>query len=231
MRCEQFEERLHRRLDRREDPGEDAHLVRHARRCPECRETLAACARMIDGLNLLELSVPDDDFSLRVLHRTSVGKPSPAHRHRFRIAWAAVGTAVALSLLISVAWRADRTESSPVPASLTAAVPLADDSRLGADIASLTNRTPQHGPGFSASLALGQQPPLSLLLRWKETWGDATWSPVDGLADGLNPITVPLSVAVEEIRRTIPLSLIDQPPAPSADSVRREVRSDKPPVA
>jgi hypothetical protein len=54
---------------------------------------------------------------------------------------------------------------------------------------------------------------------------------VNGLADGLNPITVPLSVAVEEIRRTIPLSLIDQPPAPSADSVRREVRSDKPPVA
>ena len=63
-------------------PSEDSRLNRHADRCPECRETLAACGRMIDGLNLMELPVPGDDFPLRVVRRTQVGRPSLAASRR-----------------------------------------------------------------------------------------------------------------------------------------------------
>lgn len=230
MRCRQFEERLQHLLDRRQAPSEDAHLMRHARRCPECRETLAACARMLDGLNLLELPVPDDDFSQRVVNRTPVRRPPFAGR-RVGNALAAVAAALAMSLLLSVAWRTDRTESPPAAAPLiAAAAPLPENRQATDAAANRTNPTPQHGPSLSTSLALAQQQPLSLLLRWKETWGEAAWRPVDDLADGLNPITVPLSVAVEEIRRAIPLGLADEPPAPSADSVRRNSPTDEPPV-
>jgi len=110
------------------------------------------------------------------------------------------------------------------------ATALPDDSQKADDFASHINPTPQDGPGSPVLLTLDQQQPFTLFVRWTATWNDAAWRPVDGLADGLNPITVPLSVAVEEIRRTIPLSLIDPPLAPTTDSVRREMRPHKPPV-
>lgn len=233
MTCGQFEKRLHDLLDRRLAPSEDLQLARHARRCPACRETLAACTRMIDGLNLLELPVPDDGFSSRVLKRTPLCKPlrtgqARASQQRIGTAWAAGAAALALSLLLFVAWRADRRQAPSAPASLAAVLP--DNSTAAPQTAERTGAILPQGLDRTSSLALASQQPWSLLLRWKETWSVANWSSVDGLADGLNPITMPLSVAVEEIRRTIPLSLVEPRPAPSADSARRPDRRDELPL-
>ena len=234
MRCGQFEERLHDLLDRRFEPRKDRELARHARRCPACRETLAACTRMLDGLDLMEVPVPDDDFSVRVLSRTPLSLPRRAirpraTRRRFGASVAAIATALAVSILAFVAWRTSRIASPLAPPSLIAALP--DTSGVPAEPARGSDLSFPHGQDRSALLALAPQQPWSLWLRWQETWSSADWSPVDGLANGLNPITVPLSVAVEEIRRTIPLSLVEPPPAPPADSARHERQQDELPVA
>jgi hypothetical protein len=227
MGCAQFEERLQRLLDQRELPSEDSQLHRHARRCPECRETLAACCRMIDGLNLLELRVPDEDFSLRVVGRTQVVRPSPAARRRFAGALAAVAAGLALALLLPFSWREDRTESAIAPVPVVAGAP------LPADLVAAGPRTEAVDRSADAwtKARLDQQQPLALLRSWTASWSDRTWNPVDGLAGGLTPITTPLGVAVQEIRRTIPLGRVDRPTAPSPDSVQDSSRRDAPPVA
>jgi anti-sigma factor RsiW len=227
MRCAQFEERLQRLLDQRELPSEDSQLNRHARRCPECRETLAACCRMIDGLNLLELRVPDEDFSLRVVGRTQVGRPSPATRRRFAGALAGIAAGLALTLLLPFSWREDRTESATVPAPVIAGVPLTTEVAATGPRAGAVDRSADAW----TKARLDQQQPLALLRNWTASWSDRTWNPVDGLAGGLTPITTPLSVAVEEIRRTIPLGRVDHPTTSSADSVRDSSCQNAPPVA
>ena len=230
MRCVDFEKRLHRLLDQREIPSEDSQLNRHAHRCPDCRETLAACGRMIDGLNLMELPVPGDDFPLRVVRQTQVGRPSLAASRRFNAAWAAIAVTLALALLLPFAWRKDRTESAAASGPLVAqAVQPATPRAVEDGTDHIRPKRPQ-GIARASSLDLDQQQPLVLLRSWTASWSDR-WNPVDGLADGLTPIMTPLSVAVEEIRRTIPLGLADRPDAPSADSVQDRVNRDKPPIA
>lgn len=240
MRCADFEKRLHRLLDQREVPSEDSQLNRHAHRCRECRETLAACRRMIDGLNLMELPVPGDEFPLRVIRRTRVGRLSFAASRRLNAAWAAVAVTLALALLLPFAWRKDRTESAAAPGPLVARTTQPATPRVVEDGTDHTSPKRQRGNDITpklpqridspSSIAIDQQQPLVLLRSWTASWSDR-WNPVDGLADGLTPIMTPLSVAVEEIRRTIPLGLADRPAAPSADSVRNRANRDKPPVA
>ncbi len=230
MRCVDFEKRLHRLLDRRESPSEDSRLNRHAARCPECRETLAACGRMIDGLNLLELPVPGDDFPLRVVRRTQVRRRSLAASRRFNAAWAAIAVTLALALLVPLAWRAIRTDSAAAPGPTLARMTQPSTSRTveaGTDHIN-PERQPETAP--PSSLDLDRQQPLVLLRSWTASWS-GRWNPVDGLSEGLTPIMTPLSVAVEEIRRTIPLGQTDGPTAPSADSVRNRANRDEPPVA
>ena len=129
MRCEQFEQRLHRLLDRRETPSEDSRLNRHAERCAQCRETLAACGRMVDGLNLMELPVPGDDFPLRVIRRTQVARPSLAASRRFHGAWAAIAVTLALALLRPVRLAQDRAESPAASAPMVARMTQPSTSR------------------------------------------------------------------------------------------------------
>jgi hypothetical protein len=231
MRCADFERRLHRLLDQREIPSEDSQLNRHAHRCPECRETLAACGRMIDGLNLMELPVPGDDFPLRVVRQTQIGRPSLAASRRFNAAWAAIAVTLALALLLPFAWRKDRTESAaasgPTLARLEDGTDHTSPKRQQGDD---RHPNPPQETAQPSSLDLDQQQPLVLLRSWTASWS-GRWNPVDGLSEGLTPIMTPLSVAVEEIRRTIPLGQTDGPTTPSADSVRNRANRDKPPIA
>jgi hypothetical protein len=230
MRCEQFEQRLHRLLDRREPPSEDSRLNRHAERCAQCRETLAACGRMLDGLNFLELPVPGDEFPLRVIRQTQVARPSLATSRRFHAAWAAIAVTLALALLLPVAWRKNRAESPAASGPMVAQMTQPSTSRPVQDGTDPLNPKRQQGIASPSSLDLDQQPPLVLLRTWTASWS-GRWNPVDGLSEGLTPIMTPLSVAVEEIRRTIPLGLVDRPAAPPADSVRNPANRDKPPIA
>lgn len=241
MRCEQFERRLHQALDRREGPTEDPRLVRHARRCRACRQTFVSCQRLLAGLDLLELPVPGDDFPLQVVRRIEESRLAAAAKRIHRKAWAAMAVGLSLALLVSLAWHLPRSGSVAQPDS-PAGQPFAPATASGAGSGRLVWRNPQQPRGdeadsvprantaSSTSLAIDHRPPLALLRVWTESWSDR-WNPVDGLTDGLTPIVTPLGVAVEEIRRTIPLGQAEAPQTPSPDSVRKDVRHQTQPIA
>ncbi len=241
MRCEQFERRLHQVLDRREVPSEDPRLSSHARQCPPCRQRLAACHRLLTGLDLLELPVPGDDFPLQVVRRAERPRRQLAAHRRFQGVWASLAVGLALALLVPLAWYAHRSQAIVRHREL-AARPVAPATAIAGKQGNLPagiSRSPRPahaGPGpklgvaASTSLAIDRHPPLALLRVWTASWSDR-WNPVDELTDGLTPITTPLGVAVEEIRRTIPLGQVEAPQPPSADSVRKDPRHQTPRIA
>ena len=215
MRCEQFEQRLQRCLDRRQRPSDDPALRRHAGVCPQCRGTLAACARLAEGLDLLELPVPDESFSQRVVGHVRVHRRSPVSRRRL------VGVVLAVAATRLVAWLpqfAVRDESPPSVSERTAAsdAVLPEDARMSASPRAAAATPAMAVPtGMIADVRI----PLVPWTSWPATWSFQTWDPIDRLAGGLTPITAPLGVAVQEIRRTIPLGRAERPSASSGDSV------------
>lgn len=241
MRCAQFERRLHQVLDRREVPSEDPRLSLHARQCPPCRQRLAACQRLLMGLDLLELPVPGDDFPLQVVRRLERPRRRLAAHRRFQGVWASLAVGLALALLVPLAWYSQRSQAIVRHGALAArpVAPATANAGKQGDLPDGISRPPRPakaGPGAkqalaaSTSLAIDQHPPLALLRVWTASWSDR-WNPVDELTDGLTPITTPLGVAVEEIRRTIPLGQAETPQPPSADSVRKEPRHPTPRIA
>lgn len=226
MRCEQFEQRLERCLDRRQEPSGDPTLRRHAGVCPRCRSTLAAYTRLADGLDLLELPVPAESFSQRVVEHVRVQRRSPAARSRL----GAAVFAVAASLL--AAWLPPflARDASLPPVSRRSP---AQDAALAADAkapASPRARTLARATEIPAGTMAQRRVPLVPWTNWPADWPFRTWDPIDRLAGGLTPITAPLGVAVQEIRRTIPLGRIEQPAAPSGDSIRQSSRRHACPV-
>lgn len=231
MRCEQFQRRLRRQLDLRRDPHEDQRLADHAQRCADCRRTLVACDRLLSGLSLLELPVPDAGFSTRVIRQVRVvERPSFVQRRVGRSLTAAT-VALAMSLLLLVVWRVSPVAPTPAAAPAVAVAPAVGAEAtvtLGADSADPRRRTNAES---TASPARADPQSLSLLRTWKDVWSDTSWVAMDGLADGLTPITEPLTVAVQEIRRTIPLGLSEDPPTSPPDSVRCTAPRDRSRIA
>jgi hypothetical protein len=217
MRCEQFEQRLQRCLDRRQGPSGDSALRRHASDCPQCRETLAACARLVAGLDLLELPVPDEGFSQRVVDQIRIGRRGSASTRRLVGAILAVAACLLLAWLPQYAgrdnpvpWASEPVVVSPIAASMAPSP--------GAESVRPTMASPT---GLTADVQI----PLVAWTTWPNTWSLRSWNAVDKLAGGLTPITTPLGVAVEGIRRTIPLGRDERPKETSrSDSVRRSFR-------
>jgi len=191
---------------------------------------------MLSGLDLMELPVPGDDFALQLVRRVEESRASRAANRRSRETWAALAVGLSLVLLVSLAWYAQRSQTAvrggALAARPTAPAAASADSRRGPVHGDSKRRrgndarsASQPSVAASALLAIDQPPPLALLRAWTTSWS-GRWNPVDGITDGLTPITTPLSVAVEEIRRAIPLGQADVHPAPSADSVRKEARRE-----
>lgn len=226
MRCEQFEQRLQRCLDRRQGPSADSALRRHASFCPQCRETLAAWTRLAAGLDLLELPVPDGGFSQRVVSQIRTDRRWPQAKRRLVGAILAVAVSLLLALLLQFAEPDPVVPSVTERVAATIAVP-----RLDAKLTDRPSGVPA-GPatvtptGMAADLRL----PLVPWKNWPATWSFRTWNPVDRLAGGLSPITAPLGVAVEEIRRTIPFGRDERRTTSSGDSVQGSFRWDAYPV-
>lgn len=218
MRCEQFEQRLQRCLDQRRGPSGDPALRRHASVCPQCRKTLNACDRLAVGLDLLELPVPRGEFSQRVVGQVRMARRWPATRRRLTGAVLAVAASLLLGWLPQFAGHDNPVPSgSPRVSAAIAASPVAASATRGPGAVSV-------GPAVAAQAGLAADGRNSLVpwTMWPMTWSLPAWNPVDQLAGGLTPITAPLGVAVEEIRRTIPLGREERPRASShSDSVRR----------
>ena len=227
MRCEQFEQRLQRCLDRRERPSDDPAIRRHAGVCPRCRGTLAAYDRLADGLDLLELPVPDETFSQRVVRQVRVDRRSPAVGRRLAGAILAIAACLLLAWLPQFAGRDDTVSSASPRVAATGTAPA-----VVARMTSVSHGVPS-GPSAAASTGMTADAKIGLIpwTIWPTSLSFGAWNPIDTLAGGLTPITSPLGVAVEEIRRTIPLGRVEPPSASRGDSVRRSASRHASPLA
>ena len=86
MNCNEFCERLQRRLDDRVRPEGDRDLVRHAQQCPDCRGQLETWGRVSSLL-------PTTPATVRPALRTDASSRRP-------VAWAASGLAAAAMIFI-----------------------------------------------------------------------------------------------------------------------------------
>ncbi|HPM82111.1 MAG TPA: hypothetical protein PLF81_15500, partial [Candidatus Anammoximicrobium sp.] len=88
------------------------------------------------------------------------------------------------------------------------------------------------GPATPAPTGMTADAKIGLVpwTMWPTSLSFGTWNPIDTLAGGLTPIMTPLGVAVEEIRRTIPLGRVEPPSASRGDSVRRSSSRDTSPL-
>lgn len=227
MRCEQFEQRLQRCLDRLERPSDDPALWRHARVCSQCRGTLAACDRLTDGLDLLEVPVPDEAFSQRVVRQVRADRRSLASGRRL------VAAALALAASLLLAWLPQFAGRDDTATSVSPGLPAAASVPLVAARGTSGARALPVGPATTGPTDTTAQMQISIVpwRGWPDAWSLRSWNPMDTLSGGLTPITAPLGVAVEEIRRTIPLGRVEPPSGARGDSVRRTSCRDAYPLA
>ncbi|HRE99426.1 MAG TPA: hypothetical protein PLI18_02840 [Pirellulaceae bacterium] len=110
MNCDRFEERIHQLLDRREDPRDDASLLRHASRCDDCAATLTATQRLVDRFDDFPRTLPlPEGFADRVLVATRMEAAEASLRGERQVAEpirAAVADPYPRSLQVAGPWGA-----------------------------------------------------------------------------------------------------------------------------
>ena len=83
MKCDEFEEQVHRSLDRRATPWSCERLQKHARTCTACRTLLSTYEAVSDALSFFEVEDLDASFSHSVVGEvTTVSRPPRQHRGR-----------------------------------------------------------------------------------------------------------------------------------------------------
>lgn len=107
MKCNEFERRLQRELDRGREPRDSAALARHALRCGSCARTLQLYDALWDGIDMLEVPEPSADFSRRTVQAVVAAAAADAPSGRASLSpWqmrlAAVIAVMAAAILIVV---------------------------------------------------------------------------------------------------------------------------------
>jgi hypothetical protein len=210
MQCDEFDARLHKLLDRRRAPDADLHLRRHARTCPRCERQLCATARLLTGLELLEVPPLSADFAARVVQEVAPASSTPrAPRVPLAIAVAATLLIVLLPgvgylLRSSQSW----STNSRTPASSTGKVAYATPSTPADATSAVTDSPWMH---FGNSIL--QLYPEKTRARHRQQ--------VSALAKDLRPIATPFNTAVTALRRTIPVKGSNDKGQPSASAAPR----------
>jgi hypothetical protein len=200
MKCDEFEARIHRSLDRRGTPWSQEALRRHAHTCSRCAALLAAYEDLLDGVQFLELATPGEDFAQSVVADVT----ATARRQRRRRALAAAAAAVAATVLLVVGlrgieWRAGPSRAAPPR------LPVASTSS-GVPVVARPSTARQRTDTHSAPRLGGELDQVyAIWSKWRNQWQGDHWQPIDRLEGGLAPITTPLSIAIDEIRSAIPL--------------------------
>ena len=220
MQCEQFEQRLHALLDRRQRPEYDSALVTHSRKCSECSRLLTAQETLFDAL---ACGVPDDeptdDFESRVVLAAAAVQDSQPRSTLRTLAGCAI--AASLLLLLTAQFFTQR-DVSPLVASGNLAENAPEDP-LGPSTSS-----PEHGGNNAeqhraippyADFQLGEgRLDLGMIQPLLADFQSESFPPVDQLAVGLRPIASSLSVAIDALRRSFPLGRELRSPDRRADT-------------
>ncbi len=241
MQCDKFEARLHELLDRRSRPERDDVLRAHALSCPECQQVLEAQELLFDGLEFFECPEPSPDFAGRVL---SQYQPPQPVTNRIRTAVIAVGAvAAALLLLVIPMLRGGggQFDNGASNSSLvtTNSVNTRDDQPTIKPNAIENIPSPSNPVGLIADESLARTSPFvdaqdeipaddnilsseyrELIAVWTEQLNlipsDQQMEPVDQISGGLRPIATSFSVAINLLRRTLPVGKEQPPQKPQA---------------
>ncbi len=196
MQCDEFEARLQNLLDARQLPERDLSLQQHARQCPNCQIQLTSWARLLDGLELLDVPDVSADFARQVVDRVSLPQ-----RTRQRSPRVIALLAIAASLLLVAVpayWYSTRNSTS------VADNPQASNAPGGALAQATSTTTPPHpsAPSIDADegwLVSG----ASILRLYPKEARQRHREQVTQIADDLRPIATPFNTAMTAIRRSI----------------------------
>ncbi len=201
MKCDEFEEQIHRSLDRRATPWSCERLREHADTCAACRDLLATYEAMSDGLAFFEIEDLDATFSQSVVSQVATIRRRPRQRINLGIAMAVVAASVLWLVLPNIlSWRSATPD--PRPRQVTSGEQAPDEP-----VQDATRADPQDVDQVRA-----------LLAEWKSRWSANEWKPVDRLEGGFAPITTTLFIAIDELRATIPLGRTARPAEAPSDS-------------
>ncbi len=212
MRCDEFEEQVHRALDQRATPWSCEPQQQHARTCAACRNLLSAYEALSDGLSFFEDEGPDANFSQSIVSQLTAARPR-AHRRRV-LATAMVVIAASVLLLVLPRILPQRSALDKTPPRQTAEIHRPPDRQVEGSVRLAEVIEPNHRPQNAASV----DQVTAILSEWRNRWSFAQWKPVDGLEGGFAPITTPLSIAIDELRSTIPLGRSTRPAEDPSDS-------------
>jgi len=208
MRCDEFDERVHRLLDDRTPLQTDQRLLQHVEDCGRCRSELDAYEDLFNGLDFFEPPQLTEDFAARVLEQAQPVRPTTKVARRW-LAFAAL--AIAASLLIAILPPLTDHPGNTKP----------DSSRLVQDD-TLNQSGGSPGESSSEELSGDQIGQLAqdtvdipdgidaeqIRLMWNQLAPDLPYEqivPVDQIRGGLRPITNSLAAAIDVLRSTIPL--------------------------
>jgi hypothetical protein len=212
MQCDKFEERIHESLDQRIAPWSQKELLRHSQDCHRCRDLLTSYEQLSDGLSFFETPTPGEDFSQRVVARFSTVRKG----RRYAVLAAAIA-ALAAGVLLAVL---PGMLSDSAPGDVASPGQFAPVDQ-GEAVESITELKTGASPGDTRGLERGDvdfKQVHVLLDQWATRLSADRWEPVDRFAGGFAPIAEPLSVAIEEIRSTLPLGRPKRRVDPSSDS-------------
>jgi hypothetical protein len=235
MKCDEFENRIQQLLDHRLPLADDKPIARHAVACRRCHRTLQAYQDLSLGLDAWDPPALDAGFAQRVVAIAGAAPALPAARRSPQVRWAWAAVAAALLLALWPTLRGWLTPVSPSPAE-PERVPVAKNPQQqqpSPEPASLAVALPQLSsfPADLLSVApkMVAEPFSPAWQEWATNLARRPLQPMDGLADGLRPITTTLTVAIDVLRNTIPVGRESRAKEESPDSAK--VRSAQSPGA
>jgi hypothetical protein len=155
VRCATFESRINDLLDARQDPSDDATLVRHAESCASCKAVFADYLALDDSLSNI---VWDAETLARLAAPTSVARPNT-------LWWSAV-LAATLLIGIGVFFRAPSRHDN---ASATNPTPIAMQQKHSAELGGHPfDQKPDQIPGTESLAQTSPTGPPLTPVSWNE---------------------------------------------------------------
>jgi len=120
VQCEEFENRLHRLLDRRKLPASDPALVAHAVYCAECQSLLDGYDLLFDGLDLGEPTFALSPLAQRVCADMNAARGLPSTAPAWQASWIPLALAASLLIAITALWQTTDRQDTAAPSSSNA---------------------------------------------------------------------------------------------------------------
>lgn len=227
MRCDEFDERVHRLLDDRMPIHGDQRLLEHAEACSKCRGLLGTYDDLFGGLESGQIPEVSPGFTQRVVAQVCTGQPqtepSPKRARRW---YALAAVAIAAALLIAI-FPLLRSRLAPNQPNVPKLVEDNHKEQGEPPAPKSTNGETLHDDAPQVALEPGDVHPdaeaeakqlRDLVDQLAPSLPYTRIVPVDQIRGGFRPIASSLAVAIDALRNTIPIGRTDHSKEPSGHS-------------